>query len=396
MEIKGQIEDIIYSNESNSYTVCTIILEKEIITAVGYLPFINIGDIIVAQGNFVKHATYGEQFKIDTFEKTMPNTTQEIEKYLGSGIIKGIGPATSKKIVSRFGEDTLYVLQYEPSKLSQIKGITESKATEISNEFNSELELWKIVMFLQQYGIGTTNANRVYKELGIGTIEKIKENPYILLKFLYGVDFKNIDRMALALGIEHESTHRISSGIKYAMSQSTKNGNTCVLKEKLIEYVANILNVYPELVENEFTNLCYSREVYFENGYAFLSDYYLAEEVVAKKLLMLTNAHNKNNINLDKKIAEFEKELKIMLSEEQKEAVKSVFENRVSIITGGPGTGKTTIIKMLIKLFKYDETEFALCAPTGRAAKRITETTGEEAKTLHRFLELRKSWWWNR
>lgn len=391
MEIKGQVEDIIYSNESNSYTVCTIILEKEIITAVGYLPFINIGDIIVAQGNFVKHATYGEQFKIDTFEKTMPNTTQEIEKYLGSGIIKGIGPATSKKIVSRFGEDTIYVLQYEPSKLSQIKGITESKANEISNEFNNVWELWKIVMFLQQYGIGTTNANRVYKELGIGAIEKIKENPYILLKFLYGVDFKNIDRMALTLGIEHESTHRISSGIKYAMSQSTKNGNTCVLKEKLIEYVANILNVYPELVENEFTNLCYSREVYFENGYAFLSDYYLAEEVVAKKLLMLTNAHNKNNINLDKKIAEFEKELKIILSEEQKEAVKSVFENRVSIITGGPGTGKTTIIKMLIKLFKYDETEFALCAPTGRAAKRITETTGEEAKTLHRFLELRKS-----
>lgn len=391
MEIKGQIEDIIYSNESNSYTVCTIILEKEIITAVGYLPFINIGDIIVAQGNFVKHATYGEQFKIDTFEKTMPNTTQEIEKYLGSGIIKGIGPATSKKIVSRFGEDTIYVLQYEPSKLSQIKGITESKANEISNEFNNVWELWKIVIFLQQYGIGTTNANRVYKELGIGAIEKIKENPYILLKFLYGVDFKNIDRMALTLGIEHESTHRISSGIKYAMSQSTKNGNTCVLKEKLIEYVANILNVYPELVENEFTNLCYSREVYFENGYAFLSDYYLAEEVVAKKLLMLTNAHNKNNINLDKKIAEFEKELNITLSKEQKEAVKSVFENRVSIITGGPGTGKTTIIKMLIKLFKYDETEFALCAPTGRAAKRITETTGEEAKTLHRFLELRKS-----
>ncbi len=391
MEIKGQIEDIIYSNESNSYTVCTIILEKEIITAVGYLPFINIGDIIVAQGNFVKHATYGEQFKIDTFEKTMPNTTQEIEKYLGSGIIKGIGPATSKKIVSRFGEDTIYVLQYEPSKLSQIKGITESKANEISNEFNNVWELWKIVMFLQQYGIGTTNANRVYKELGIGAIEKIKENPYILLKFLYGVDFKNIDRMALTLGIEHESTHRISSGIKYAMNQSTKNGNTCVLKEKLIEYVANILNVYPELVENEFTNLCYSREVYFENGYAFLSDYYLAEEVVAKKLLMLTNSHNKNNINLDKKIAEFEKELNITLSKEQKEAVKSVFENRVSIITGGPGTGKTTIIKMLIKLFKYDETEFALCAPTGRAAKRITETTGEEAKTLHRFLELRKS-----
>lgn len=389
MEIKGQIEDIIYANESNGYTVCTLILEKEIVTAVGYLPFINIGDIIIAHGNFVKHATYGEQFKIDTFEKSMPNTTYEIEKYLGSGIIKGIGPATSKKIVDRFGENTIYVLQFEPDKLSQIKGITSGKAKEISNEFNKVWELWKIVMFLQQYGIGTTNANRVYKELGIAAIETIKENPYILLKFLYGVDFKSIDKMALTLGIEHESTHRVASGIKYAMNLSIKNGNTCVLKEKLIEYVANILNVSVELVENEFTNLCYSKELYLENGFAFLSDYYIAEEVVAKKLLMLTNSYNKNNINLDKKITAFEEELKITLSKEQREAVKAVFKNKVTIITGGPGTGKTTIIKMLIKLFKYEEVEFALCAPTGRAAKRITETTGQEAKTLHRFLELR-------
>ena len=225
MEIKGQIEDIIYSNESNSYTVCTIILEKEIITAVGYLPFVNIGDIIVAKGSFVKHATYGEQFKIDTFEKTMPNTIAEIEKYLGSGIIKGVGPATSKKIVDKFGEETVYVMQFEPYKLAEIKGITSSKAQEISNEFNNVWELWKIVMFLQQYGIGTTNANRVYKELGITAIDKIKENPYILLKFLYGVDFRNIDKMAISMGVEHESTHRISSGINYAMNLTIKKRN---------------------------------------------------------------------------------------------------------------------------------------------------------------------------
>ena len=390
MEIKGQVEDIIFMNENNSYTVCTLLLEKEIITAVGYLPFINIGDIIIASGNFVKHATYGEQFKIDTYEKVMPNTSKEIEKYLGSGIIKGVGPATSKKIVDKFGDETIYVLQFEPYKLSQIKGITSDKALEISNEFNNVWELWKIVMFLKQYGIGTANANRVYKELGISAIDKIKENPYILLKFLYGVDFKNIDRMALSMGFEHDSTHRISSGIKYALGLTTRNGNTCVLKENLIEYVSNILCVDKDLVENELTALCYAKELYIENGYAFLSDYYLAEEVVAKKLLLLTNTSNKRNINLDKKIEDFENELKITLSNEQKEAVKSVFENKVSIITGGPGTGKTTIIKMLIKLFKYEKMEFALCAPTGRAAKRITETTGEEAKTLHRFLELGK------
>lgn len=390
MEIRGQIEDIIFNNESNSYTVCTMILEKEIITAVGYLPFINIGDIITARGNFVKHNTYGEQFKIDSFEKIMPNTVEEIEKYLGSGIIKGVGPATSKKIVDKFGEETVYVIQFEPYKLADIKGITSTKAQEISNEFNNVWELWKIVMFLQQYGIGTTNANRVYKELGISAIDKIKENPYILINLLYGVDFKNIDKMALSMGIDHDSANRISSGIKYAMNLSVKNGNTCVQKEKLIEYVTNILNVDITLVENEFTALCYAKEIYLENDQVFLSDYYIAEENVAKKLLMLAKSSNKKNINLDKKIEEFEQNLKIELSVEQKKAVKLAFENKVSIITGGPGTGKTTIIKMIINLLKYEELEFALCAPTGRAAKRITETTGEEAKTLHRFLELGK------
>lgn len=352
MEIKGQIEDIIFANESNSYTVCTIILEKEIITAVGYLPFINVGDIIIARGEFVKHTTYGEQFKIDTFEKTMPNTIDEIEKYLGSGIIKGVGPATSKKIVDKFGEETVYVMQFEPYKLAQIKGITSTKAQEISDEFNNVWELWKIVMFLQQYGIGTTNANRVYKELGISAIDKIKENPYILLKFIYGVDFKSIDKMALSMGIEHDSTNRISSGIKYAMNLSTKNGNTCVLKEKLIEYVSNILSVDKMLIENEFTTLCYAKELYYENGYVFLSDYYISEENVAKKLLMLANSHNKRNINLDKKIEEFEKELKINLSEEQKKAVKLVFENKVSIITGGPRYRKNNYNKNANKAIK--------------------------------------------
>ena len=179
MEIKGQVEDIVFSNESNGYTVCNLDVEDQLITAVGYLPFVNVGDIIMATGTIVNHAVYGEQFKITSFEKVMPSSIAEVEKYLGSGIIKGVGPATSKKIVHRFGEDTIYVLRFEPYKLAEISGISNDKAMQISEEFNNEWELWQIVIFLQKYGIGATNANRVYKELGIQAIDRIKENPYL-------------------------------------------------------------------------------------------------------------------------------------------------------------------------------------------------------------------------
>ena len=390
MELKGQIEEIIFSNENNSYTVCSMTVNGGEITAVGYLPFLNIGDLIVAQGEFVNHNLYGKQFKIDTFEKAVPNTTVEIEKYLGSGIIKGIGPATSKKIVNKFGEDTIYTLQYEPEKLTCIKGITRARAMEISEAFNNVWELWQIVIFLQQYGIGTVNANRIYKEYGMNSINAIKENPYALLNILYGVDFKHIDKMALSMGIESSSSFRISSGIKYALNLASRNGHTCVLEVNLLEYVSNILNVERELVKNELTALTYSKEVYIEDEFVFLKDYYEAEENVAKKLLMLSRNFVKKVYNLDSKIKETENELKIELSKEQRNAVKSCFENQVVIITGGPGTGKTTIVKVLIHLFKKESMEVALCAPTGRAAKRMEEATGEESKTLHRLLELGK------
>ena len=391
MELKGQIEEIIFSNELNSYTVCSMIVGNNEITATGYLPFVNIGDLIVAEGDFVNHNVYGKQFKINTFEKAMPNTTSEIEKYLGSGIIKGIGPATSKKIVDRFGEDTIYVLQYEPEKLVSIKGITNSRAREISESFNNVWELWQIVMFLQKYGIGTANANRIYKEFGMNAINAIKENPYVLLNVLYGVDFKHVDKMAISMGIERTSAFRIASGIKYALSLASRNGHTCVLEVNLIGYVADILGVDVDLVTNELTALKYAKEVYLEDEYIFLKDYYQAEETVAKKILMLSNNFSKKYNSLDDRIKEAEKELKIELSKEQKEAVKACFKNQVVIITGGPGTGKTTIIKVLINLFKKAELEVALCAPTGRAARRMSETTGEEAKTLHRLLEIGKT-----
>lgn len=391
MELKGQIDEIIFSNELNSYTVCSMIVGNNEITATGYLPFINIGDIIVAQGDFVTHNVYGKQFKIDTFEKALPNTTDEIEKYLGSGIIKGVGPATSKKIVSKFGEDTIYILQYEPERLTEVKGITNAKAREISEAFNNVWQLWQIVIFLQRYGIGTANANRIYKEFGMNSIDTIKENPYILLTVLYGVDFKHIDKMAISMGVDTTSTYRIASGLKYALHVASRNGHTCVLQQNLVEYVSNILSVEKSLVENELTAQIYAKEIYLEDEYVFLKEYYQAEENVAKKILMLSNNFCKKYNGLDDRIKEAEKDLKLELSDEQKDAVKACFKNQVVIITGGPGTGKTTIIKVLLNIFKKVDLEVALCAPTGRAARRIKETTGEDAKTLHRLLELGKT-----
>jgi len=391
LEIKGQIEDIVFSNETNGYTVCNLAVEEQLITAVGYLPFVSVGDIIVANGNFVNHAVYGEQFKINEFEKVMPSSIAEVEKYLGSGIIKGVGPATSKKIVNKFGEDTIYVLRFEPYKLSDIQGITSARVTQISEEFNQEWELWQIVIFLQKYGIGATNANRVYKELGITAIDKIKENPYILLNILYGVEFSTVDKMAISLGTEYDSNFRIASGIKYALSLSSRNGHTCSAKEEIIKYVSQLLGVPEELVTNELTALTYSKEIYLENEFVFLRSYFEAEDTIARRIMMMCNDHVKNCKNLDEKIKKTERLLRMDLSEEQKKAIRLVFDHKVAIVTGGPGTGKTTIIKAIIHLMQEECLDIALCAPTGRAAKRITETTGEEAKTLHRLLALGKT-----
>ena len=391
LQIKGQIEDIVFNNETNGYTVCSLAVDEELITAVGILPFVSTGDIIVANGNFMNHPVYGEQFKINNFEKVMPSSTAEIEKYLGSGIIKGVGPATSKKIVKKFGDDTIRVLRFEPYKMAEIHGITKEKAEQISDEVNKEWELWKIVIFMQQYGIGVTNANRVYKEYGLNAIEKIKVNPYNLLNILYGVEFSVIDKMAMTLGTDYNSSFRISSAIKYALNLVSRNGHTCVLEEELINFVGQLINVEKELITNELTALTYNKDVYVENGYAFSSSYYEAEDTIAKRVMMMCNDKVKTVYNLDKKIKDVEQQLEMDLSEEQKKAIQFVFENKITIITGGPGTGKTTIIKTLIRLLEDEKMDFALCAPTGRAAKRITETTGEDAKTLHRLLSLGKT-----
>ena len=394
-EIEGVLAEIIYQNEVNSYVVGVFETEEEQFTVVGYLPFVKKGDTLKIVGKFVEHKDYGEQFKIETFEKLMPKTLGALETYLANGNIKGVGPATASKIVNKFGEDTIHVLKYEPQKLAQIKGITKTKAVEISESFIENWEVWQIVGFLERFGMGAESAKKVYDLLGINAIAEIEANPYILIDISRGVDFKQIDQMAIELGVEKENQKRVKSGIKYALIKITYNGHCCTLKENLIEYVKTLLNVNEATIENGIINLKVNDEIVVENRngeeWIYLYSFYNAENQIARNILELDKYRNVKKVsNIEKELNLVEKRTDIILSEKQKEAIRAINDNNVTIITGGPGTGKTTIIKSIIEIYKQKKYKIVLCAPTGRAAKRMTETTGEEASTLHRLLEIGK------
>lgn len=394
-EKEGVLSEIIYQNEVNSYTVGILETEEEQFTIVGYLPFINKGDSLKVVGKFIEHKDYGEQFKVETFEKLMPRTLGALETYLASGNIKGVGPATASKIIKLFGEETIHVLKYEPNKLAQIKGITRDKAKEISESFIENWEVWQIVGFLERFGIGAENAKKVYNLLGINAIQEIEADPYILIDISRGVDFSQIDKMAIELGIERENQKRIKSGIKYALIKITYNGHCCTRKENLIEYVKQLLNVPEEVIQEGLITLKVNDEIVIEDRdgeeWIYLYSFYNTENKIAERILKLKNAKNTKKVsNIEKELKIVEEKTDILLSEKQKEAIKTINSNNVSIITGGPGTGKTTIIKTIMEIYKQKKYKIVLCAPTGRAAKRMTETTGEEASTLHRLLEIGK------
>ena len=394
-EIEGVLAEIIYQNEVNSYVVGVFETEEEQFTVVGYLPFVKKGDTLKIVGKFVEHKDYGEQFKIETFEKLMPKTLGALENYLANGNIKGVGPATASKIVNKFGEDTIHVLKYEPQKLAQIKGITKTKAVEISESFIENWEVWQIVGFLERFGMGAESAKKVYDLLGINAIAEIEANPYILIDISRGVDFKQIDQMAIELGVEKENQKRVKSGIKYALIKITYNGHCCTLKENLIEYVKNLLNINEAIIEDGIINLKVNNEIIVEDReeekWIYLYSFYNAENKIAQNILGLDRYKNVKKVsNIEKELKLVEERTDILLSEKQKEAIRAINDNNVTIITGGPGTGKTTIIKSIIEIYKQKKYKIVLCAPTGRAAKRMTETTGEEASTLHRLLEIGK------
>ncbi len=395
MEIKGEVTDIIYQNEVNSYTIAVFDTDEEETTIVGYLPFVTSGDTLKVEGRFVEHKEYGRQFKVETFEKLMPETLGALEKYLSNGSIKGIGPATAKKIIKKFGEDTINIFKFEPEKLAQIKGITETKAKEMAESFLENWEVWQIVGFLERFGIGAENAKKVYDLLGVNAIEQIESNPYILIDIARGVDFKQIDQMALKLGISYDNQKRVESGIKYGLIKATYNGHSCVIKENLIEFVISLLDVTTENVEDNLISLKAKDEIIIEkregSEWVYLENFYKVEQEIALRLVRLDNAPNMKKIeHIENALKKVEEKSKIELSEKQREAVKSINQNNVTIITGGPGTGKTTIIKTIIDLYEERNKKVVLAAPTGRAAKKMTEATEREASTLHRLLGIGK------
>lgn len=325
----------------------------------------------------------------------MPETVQALEKYLANANIKGIGEAIAKRITKKFGIDTLNILKYDPIRLSEVKGITEEKAREISESFIEGQEVWQIVAFLERFGISVENAKKIYDTLGIDAIEKIESDPYILIDLARGVDFTQIDKMALKLGIDYDNEKRVQSGIKYSLIRVTNNGHSCTLKQNLIEFVITLLDVSKEAIENNLINLKMKDEIVIEERekeeWVYLASFYYTEQEIALRINRLKSSKNMKKIeHIDSALKKLEKTSEIELSEKQKQAIKAINENNVTIITGGPGTGKTTIIKTIIELYEERGKKVVLAAPTGRAAKKMTEATGKEASTLHRLLSIGK------
>jgi exodeoxyribonuclease V alpha subunit len=393
IEIEGTVEDIIYTNEANGYTVCDIRCGSDSLTAVGYMPFISMGETIKASGKWVSHPDYGEQFKVELYEKVMPKTVEAIEKYLSSGIVKGVGPATAAKITAKFGAATLDIIMANPLRLSEIKGISLDKASAIGQALNEQKGLRNVVMFLQEYGVTPSVCIKIYKAYAENAVSTIKENPYRLCEDVFGIGFKTADRIAMKLGIDPASRFRIKSGIKYLLSHAASNGHTYLQEDVLRENAANLLDTETFDIEDALISLIFDKAIVTEkcedSNHIYLASFHSAEQSVCKRLLELSQTQF--NLALDDfedKLERFQREEGIEMAEMQRMAIREAMTSGVLVITGGPGTGKTTIIKSIIRLLAGDGHQVVLAAPTGRAAKRMSEATGFEARTIHRLLEI--------
>lgn len=393
IEIEGTVEHIVYKNEENGYTVAKIKHNNENISIVGYTPFLNEGQRVRIQGEWVTHQSFGQQIKVESCEEVVPSTLEGIEKYLSSGLIPGVGPVTAKRIVEKFGKDSLDIMEMNPARLTEIEGIGEKKALAIAEEFQEQRELRQVMVFLQSYGISTSYGIKIFKKFGQGTVKIVKENPYSLCEEISGIGFRTADKIARNLGVDLNSQPRIMAGIKYILSGYTANGHTYMPKLLLLDESVKLLNVPAEDVEEALVHLVTSKQIVGEkieeDVGIYLTPLYFSELGAAKKLIELSFCKDEEESqSIFEEIEEFESENNIAFAPEQKSAISLGIKNGISIITGGPGTGKTTIIKCIIKIFEKRGMSIVLAAPTGRAAKRITETTGYEARTIHRLLEM--------
>lgn len=394
--IYGIVTRIIFSNEDNGYTVAEVESDMYDFISVGMLYGVHEGETVELTGSWTDHPTYGEQFKVDYFKKIMPTTCEDIERYLASGIVKGIRKATAKKIVEAFGEDALTVLSETPDKLSKIRGISLQKAYDMSKSFNMQLGTSELFVFLSKYGISANSCMKVYRKYKTSSHDVIVENPYVLCENSLGVSFRKADEIARENGFQKNNSKRICAGIVWVLKYALQFGHTYLPQDVLVNEASSVLGVGREELESYLSEVCASGrcvriETCGETG-VYLADYFKYENYIAHKLHVLSSVNiEKHNINMDSQIDIAQINSSIHFANLQREAVRLAMTENVMVITGGPGTGKTTIINAIIDIMKSMSLKVMLAAPTGRAAKRMTQVCGLEAKTLHRLLEVRYS-----
>ena len=388
----GYVDHIVYRNAENGYTVLNLVGKETEITCVGIFSSIAEGENIEVTGDYIEHATYGRQFKVESFEERAPEDEESIVRYLGSGAIRGIGLALAARIVRRFKDDTFRIIEEEPERLAEIKGISERKAMEIADQVNAKKDLRQAMIFLQQYGINTNLAVKIYNEYGQRVYSVLKENPYQMAEDIDGVGFKTADEIASRVGIRTDSDFRIRSGILYSLQQAASEGHTYLPMEELTQRTATLLEIESKFIEPHYMNLAIDRKLVMQQKddvtQIFSSLFYHMEANTATMLKQLDISYKATDEEIEKRIKRIEKQTDIQLDEQQVNAVKEAVRNGLLIITGGPGTGKTTTINTIIRYFEMEGLDIFLAAPTGRAAKRMTETTGFEARTIHRMLEV--------
>lgn len=391
-EKQGVIADIIFHNQENSYTIAVFETEDEQFTAVGTLPSCRKGSNYLIRGQWKVHPSYGEQFAFFEFEEILPSSKEGIEDFLASGVLKGIGKKTAALIVAKFGDKTLEIIENEPKRLTEISGIGPKKAEAVAEAFRSHREFANISLYLQQYGINADYAMKLYKVYGPETIVAIEDNPYQLVDDVFGIGFKKADRIAQKMGVAKDDENRIKSGVRFSLGYFASEGNTFLPQSFLSEKTADLLEVSIEKIDDALVEMAFQGDIHIDRlenrNVVYLFPYYVAEQNVCKCLGSLNAAILKPiGSDLDSLIRVTENVSGIKLSENQKDAVKNSLQHGVSVITGGPGTGKTTIINAIMDILTQSGFKTAIAAPTGRAAKRITETSGYEASTIHRLLE---------
>ena len=395
--IEGYVDHIIYRNQENGYTVASLIVDGEELTCVGTFQALSEGETICGKGRYTEHPSYGQQFSIYSYETVVPQDAFAIERYLGSGAIKGIGAALAARIVRKFGDDTLRIIEEEPERLAEVKGISERKAREIAEQVEEKADMRKAMMFLQKYGISQTLGVKIYQQYRQDMYRILKENPYKMAEDINGVGFKMADEIASRIGIHTDSDYRIRSGLLYILLLATGEGHVYLPKKLLLERAQQLLGVQADYMEKHLTDLAIDRKIVIKEidtdhtgkqQVVYASQYYQIELHTAQMLHELNVKDTAEEEVLQEKIKQIQRAEKIDLDEKQQEAIKEAVRNGLMVITGGPGTGKTTTINAIIRYFEMEGLDIYLAAPTGRAAKRMTEATGYEAKTIHRLLEL--------